>query len=98
MATPVYFYSVDAQLKAGIDRSVSRWTVIDWERFYHIMTVVEDSDTVTDRTLECLRGLAYFLEGCEECGVILSKGEYEKGEVPDTPYMEQAYRTGLSVG
>ena len=29
MASPVYFYSIDAQLKAVIDRTVARWLVDD---------------------------------------------------------------------
>lgn len=28
LASPVYFYSIDAQLKAVIDRTVARWTEV----------------------------------------------------------------------
>ena len=37
MASPVYFYSIDAQLKALIDRTVSRWTIIADKKFYYIV-------------------------------------------------------------
>lgn len=36
LASPVYFYSIDAQLKAVIDRTVARWTEIrDKELYLH---------------------------------------------------------------
>lgn len=56
-------YSVDAQMKALIDRCVARWRTIKNKTFYYIMTSAEDSDTVMDTTLQCLRGLAMCLDG-----------------------------------
>ena len=97
LASPVYFYSVDAQMKALIDRTVSRWRIIKDKVFYFIATSAEDSDTVTDVTIECMRGLMYCLDGCTEGGVILGKGVYEAGEVRDTAAMDDAYRMGLKV-
>ncbi len=38
LASPVYFYSIDAQMKAVIDRMVAQWTVIRDKEFYYIMT------------------------------------------------------------
>lgn len=58
MASPVYFYSIDAQMKALIDRTVAQWLIIKNKEFYYIMTAAEESDTVMDCTLECFRGLA----------------------------------------
>lgn len=97
MASPVYFYSVDAQLKALIDRTVSRWKVIRDKTFYYIVTCAEDSDTVTACTLECMRGLAACLDGSVEGGVIEGKGVYEAGEIADSPVMKQSYEMGRSV-
>lgn len=97
MASPVYFYSVDAQLKALIDRSVARWLEFKDKEFYYIMTAAEDSDDVMDCTLECFRGFARCLSGSVEKGVIYGKGVYEKGEIQGHPAMQQAYEMGLSV-
>ena len=36
LASPVYFYSIDAQLKAVIDRSVARWTEVKDKEFYYM--------------------------------------------------------------
>jgi len=97
LASPVYFYSVDAQMKAVIDRTVACWTAIKNKEFYYIMTAAEDSDTVMDCTLECFRGFARCLGGSVEKGVIYGKGLYGIGEVEKTPYMDEAYDMGRKV-
>lgn len=97
MASPVYFYSIDAQLKAVIDRAVAKWTKIKNKEFYYIMTAAEDSDTVMDCTLECLRGFAICLDGSKEMGVIYGKGVYEAGEIKNTPIMKEAYEMGKNA-
>ena len=97
LASPVYFYSVDAQMKAVIDRTVARWLEFKDKEFYYIMTAAEDEEHTMDCTLECFRGLAACFEGSKEMGVIRGKGVYDKGEIRDTPYMNQAYEMGKSI-
>lgn len=97
MASPVYFYSVDAQMKALIDRTVAKWLQFKGKEFYYIMTAAEDTDTVMDCTLECFRGLAACLADSKEMGVIYGKGVYEIGEIKNTPAMEEAYKMGKSI-
>jgi len=36
LSSPVYFYSISAQLKTVIDRCVARWTSIKNKEFYYI--------------------------------------------------------------
>ena len=97
LASPVYFYSIDAQLKALIDRTVARWQEVKDKEFYYIMTAAEDTDTVMDCTLECFRGFAACLDGAKEMGVIQGKGVYEAGEIKGTRYMQEAYEMGKGV-
>lgn len=97
MASPVYFYSINAQIKALIDRCVAKWTKIKNKEFYYIMTSGENSNTVMDCILECFRGFARCLEGSFEKGIIFAKGVYEKGEVKNTKYMNEAYEMGKSI-
>ncbi|MDD5823852.1 MAG: NAD(P)H-dependent oxidoreductase [Firmicutes bacterium] len=42
LASPVYFYSIDAQFKAVIDRSVCRWTEVENKEMYYIMTAADE--------------------------------------------------------
>ncbi len=97
LGSPVYFYSVDARMKTLIDRTVARWLKIKNKKFYYIMTAAEDTPTVMDCALNCLRGLAACLEGCSEGGVIYGKGVYEAGSVREKPVMKEAYEMGKSI-
>lgn len=97
LSSPVYFYSISAQLKAVIDRSVARWLEFKNKEFYYIMTAAEDEATTTDCTLECFRGFAACLEGSKEMGIISAKGVYERGEINNTVFVKQAYEMGKSV-
>ena len=97
MASPVYFYSVNAQMKALIDRTVAQWRVIRDKEFYYIMTAAEATDTVMDCTLECFRGLAKCLDGSVERGVICGKGVYAEGEIEGKPVLAEALEMGRHV-
>ncbi len=81
-------------MKALIDRCVARWRTIKNKTFYYIMTSAEDSDTVMDTTLQCLRGLALCLDGSVEGGVIYV---YEAGAIAGRPVMQEAYEMGRRV-
>ena len=97
LASPVYFYSIDAQLKAVIDRTVARWLEVKDKEFYYIVTMADEDKASADRTLECFRGYADCVEGAVEKGVIIGSGVYEKGSVRDTPAFQEAYEMGKSV-
>lgn len=97
MSSPVYFYSIDAQMKALIDRTFARWTQLKDKEFYYIMTAADDAGEVMDCTLECFRGFAVCLDGSKEMGVIYGKGVYEPGAVKGTKYMAEAYEMGKNV-
>lgn len=97
LASPVYFYSIDAQLKAVIDRTVARWLEVKDKEFYYIMTAADGEKESLETTLACFRGYADCVEGAKEMGVIYGTGVYEKGEVADKAVMTQAYSMGLNV-
>lgn len=97
LASPVYFYSIDAQLKAVIDRTVARWLEVKDKEFYYIVTCADEENESCERTLECFRGYADCVNGAIERGVIYGTGVYEKGKVKDTPAMQQAFEMGKAV-
>lgn len=97
LASPVYFYSIDAQLKAVIDRTVARWLEVKNKEFYYIMTAADGEKESLETTLACFRGYADCVEGAKEIGVIYGTGVYEKGEVKATKAMKEAYEMGLKV-
>ncbi len=97
LASPVYFYSIDAQLKAVIDRTVARWLEVKNKKFYYIVTAADEENSSAETTLACFRGYAECVEGAEEMGVILGMGTYEKGDVIGHPAMQQAYEMGKNA-
>ncbi len=97
LASPVYFYSIDAQLKALIDRTVARWLEVKDKEFYYIATCADTEKESIETTLACFRGYADCVEGAKEMGVIYGTGVYEKGEIKDTPAMAEAYEMGKNV-
>ena len=97
LASPVYFYSVDAQLKAVIDRTVARWLEVKNKEFYYIVTMADEEIASADTTLACLRGYADCVEGAVEKGVLIGGGVYEAGAVKDSPFLAQARDMGLQV-
>lgn len=97
LASPVYFYSVDAQLKAVIDRSVCRWTEVKNKEMYYIMTAADEEKTSMETTLACFRGYADCVEGAVEKGVIYGTGVYEAGEVKEKTVMQEAYQMGKNI-
>lgn len=97
LASPVYFYSIDAQLKALIDRTVARWLEVKNKEFYYIVTCADEEKSSCETTLACFRGYADCVEGAKEMGVIYGTGVYEKGTVKGKVQMREAYDTGKNV-
>ena len=97
MASPVYFYAIDAQMKAVIDRTLAQWTKLPNKEFYYIMTAADSEDEAFETSLACFRGFAVCLQGSREKGIIRGGGVYEAGAVKGTKYMQEAYEMGRNV-
>lgn len=97
LASPVYFYSIDAQLKAVIDRTVARWLEVKDKEFYYIATCADEEIASLETTFACFKGYADCVEGAKECGKLCGTGVYEKDEVIGKEIMNEAYKMGLNV-
>jgi len=97
MATPVYFYTMNAQMKTLIDRTYARYTAVSNKEMYFIMTVAVKSKDLLVRTLEGFRGFTACLSGAKEKGVIYRTGAWNKGDIKGSPAMKQAYEMGKNV-
>jgi len=98
LATPVYFYSVDGQMKTLIDRTVPRYTEISGKDFYFIMTAADTEKANLHRTMETFRGFTEdCLTGAREVGIIYGVGAWNVGEIKDTPAYDEAYEMGKNV-
>lgn len=96
-ATPVYFYTMCAQLKTFIDRCCSRYTRIQNKEFYYILTAADGNKKALERTVTELGGFLACLDGAVHKGTIFATGVWSKGEVLNTNFVKDAYEMGKSV-
>jgi multimeric flavodoxin WrbA len=98
LATPVYFYSMDGQMKTFIDRTVPRYTEIKNKDFYFIMTAADTEEESLYRTMEAFRGFTEdCLDGAREAGIIYGTSAWQVGEIKGTKAYDQAYEMGKNV-
>lgn len=97
LASPVYFYSICAQMKTMIDRCLADYMAISDKMFYLIVTAAEPLHSAADTTLADFRGFLRCLPGAKEAGVVLGTGTWDKGDVYRHPSMKQAYEMGKRI-
>lgn len=94
LATPVYFYSMDGQLKVFIDRMVQNYLEVHAD-IYIMVTAWDDNTSNLTSTIEAIRGFSRdCLENCPEKGVIIAGGVEKKGDIKNTSYLNKAYEMG----
>lgn len=93
LATPVYFYSMNGQLKTLIDRTLPRYTEIKNKDFYFIATAA-DGKGAMERTIDSMRGFTDCLPGAKVKGVIYGFGAWQLGDIQGNKAMKDAYEAG----
>lgn len=98
LATPVYFFTMNAQMKTMIDRTLGglQKTGLENKEFYLIATAA-DEKSFMEKTIDGLRGYLDCLPGAKEKGVIYGAGAWQLGDILKNPAMEEAYLMGLNV-
>jgi multimeric flavodoxin WrbA len=97
LATPVYFYTMCAQLKTVIDRTVARYTQVANKEIYFIVTAAVSSEAPLKRTVEGLRGFTSCLPGAKEKGIVYGTGAWNVGDILKSRAMKQAYEMGKAL-
>ena len=98
LATPVYFYAMNGQMKTLIDRSVPRYTDISGKDFYFIITAADTDKNIMEKIIESFRGFTRdCLPDAHEKGIIYGLGAWQIGDIKSTPAMKQAYDTGKAA-
>lgn len=96
LSSPVYFYSVSAQMKIFIDRSLPYYQKIRDKRFMFILTAAAD-EKLMKRAAEALYGFTDCLPGSFVLSVLFADGVYKKGEVKNTRAFHDAYLMGWQL-
>lgn len=97
MATPVYFYAMNGQMKTLIDRTVPKYMKMRNKDMYFVATAAETNKSAIQRTIDGFRGFTDCYEDFREKGFILAMGVWKTGEVNNTNYMTQVYEMGKNV-
>lgn len=97
LATPVYFYSMAAQMKILIDRCLGFYKGLAGKQFYFIITAADPERSAAEATLAGLRGFLRCIPGAQEAGVILGLGAWDKGDIYRHPSYEKAYEMGKEL-
>ena len=97
LATPVYFYSMCAQLKSLIDRCVMVYPEMTYKEFYFLVTMADTAAEMFRGTVEALNGFVACCENSKCLGMVCASGVYERGTVNGTRFTEEAYLLGKSV-
>ncbi len=95
-ASPVYFYSISAQLKTLIDRTVAVYPNITNKAYYFFATLADEAKTAAG-TLQDMQGFLDCYDGSKLKGSLVAGGVYEKGAIKNTKFLEKAYKMGLKV-
>ncbi|MBP5429594.1 MAG: flavodoxin family protein [Elusimicrobiaceae bacterium] len=95
LATPVYFYTMDGQLKTFIDRCVPRYTEISNKDFYFIVSAADTNKKNLTPAIEGLRGFTRdCLDGTNEKGILYGTGAWKIGEIQTLPAYKKAFEMG----
>ena len=97
LASPVYFYSICAQLKALIDRTVVVYPNLTNKRFYYLLTMADTDRAKFDGPIAAMRGFLDCYEGSKEAGKVCADGVYELGAIDGTKFLAEAKALGQSV-
>ena len=97
MATPVYFYTMSAQMKTLIDRCCGLYTEMKNKEFYFIVTAAEDDRKLMERTVDTFQGFLDCLESPTIKGVVYGTGVWNVGEIKDKPALREAYEMGKEI-
>ena len=93
--TPVYYFTISAQLKAILDRSVQFWPEPKGKPYYVVATMAENASF--DNVLAAVQGYMDCFDGARIAGTVLATGVYEPGAVKSTPFMQEAFALGKKI-
>ena len=98
LATPVYFYTMCAQMKTMIDRTLggAQKAGLENKEFYLIATAADGKEEM-ERTFDGLRGYLECLPGAREMGAIYGAGAWQLGDIEKNPAMQEAYQMGKGI-
>jgi multimeric flavodoxin WrbA len=97
LATPVYFYTMNAQMKALIDRTYAKYPNLGTKDVYIIVAAADSSKEAMERTIEGFRGFTSCYSGLAERGIVYGTGAWNIGDIRGSRAMDEAYAMGKNA-
>ncbi|MCR4949890.1 MAG: flavodoxin family protein [Solobacterium sp.] len=97
LATPVYYYNVNARMKTFIDRTYADFMNLKNNEFYYILASADPSTESIDAAVNGLRGFTVCLDNAMEKGIIYGVNAGAHGSVRDAKAMNEAYELGKGI-
>ena len=61
---------------------------------FNVATAADGEKRSLERTIEGFRGFLYCLEGAQEKGIVYGSGAWKKGDIKESPALNEAYEMG----
>ena len=98
LASPIYFYSMSAQMKTVVDRTYAFFSQLKGKTFDFIITCAATDASYTETMLASLRGFTCCVPDAKEGGVVLGLNTNAPGDVrQDEKAMAAAYELGKNA-
>lgn len=97
LASPVYFYSFNSQMKAIMDRTFAIEHVIKDKIVYLIAAGAAPSPEYMTTMIDGFRKYIGCFNHIQDGGIVFGYGVSEKGSVRNTPAIQEAYETGRNI-
>lgn len=97
MATPVYFYTMSAQMKTLIDRCCGLYTKMSNKEFYFIVTAAENDQPKMERTIDTFQGFLDCLNNPTIKGVVYGLGVWHVGDIKGNKSLAESYQMGKQI-
>lgn len=94
LASPIYFYSMTAQMKTVIDRTYAFYQELAAKEFYYIITCGGPGMEYTETMVAAMRGFTCCVPDAQEKDILYATGINEPGEVKGTESFAKAYEMG----
>lgn len=96
-ASPVYFYSFNAQMKAVMDRTFAIEQILTDKTAYLLTTGAAPREEYMSVMVEQFKKYLSCFNRFTVGGIIIGCGTTDKGSIKDTPAMNEAYAAGQNI-
>jgi multimeric flavodoxin WrbA len=97
LASPVYFYSFNAQMKAVLDRTIALHGMLHDKIMYLISAGEAPNETYMTTMIDSFRKYIGCFQNIKEGDIVFGYGASDAGDVRGTPATEEAYKMGKTV-